>query len=311
MDNKLHQEAVKDATRAKFRGKRKIRSRYIPLYPDSSEREMRRIANGYMKIVTAGVKEALPDVIRVYEQEVRKDSRMDGIRDLRSAIRNGFSKARESIAQKLEEYGLEEKLARTAVTVKNTALNEWKKTVKKTLNVTLLDDYYRDELYRKAIDDWIKVGSDAMHVIPTDLLDKIQQIIEDGYSAGKPVSEIKKEVQHAYSVKRREVVDGAAGSVSTLNYECTRVNQEDAGVREYMWYTRRDARVRPCHASLDGKYFRWDGPPEMWYQTIHEGKVWTGRYCHPGQDYNCRCRAVPRFDIQTLNLPITGGQEGG
>ena len=311
MDNKLHQEAVKDATRAKFRGKRKIRSRYIPLYPDSSEREMRRIANGYMKIVTAGVKEALPDVIRVYEQEVRKDSRMDGIRDLRSAIRNGFSKARESIAQKLEEYGLEEKLARTAVTVKNTALNEWKKTVKKTLNVTLLDDYYRDELYRKAIDDWIKVGSDAMHVIPTDLLDKIQQIIEDGYSAGKPVSEIKKEVQHAYSVKRREVVDGAAGSVSTLNYECTRVNQEDAGVREYMWYTRRDARVRPCHASLDGKYFRWDGPPEMWYQTIHEGKVWTGRYCHTGQDYNCRCRAVPRFDIQTLNLPITGGQEGG
>ena len=311
MDNKLHQEAVKDATRAKFRGKRKIRSRYIPLYPDSSEREMRRIANGYMKIVTAGVKEALPDVIRVYEQEVRKDSRMDGIRDLRSAIRNGFSKARESIAQKLEEYGLEEKLARTAVTVKNTALNEWKKTVKKTLNVTLLDDYYRDELYRKAIDDWIKGGSDAMHVIPTDLLDKIQQIIEDGYSAGKPVSEIKKEVQHAYSVKRREVVDGAAGSVSTLNYECTRVNQEDAGVREYMWYTRRDARVRPCHASLDGKYFRWDGPPEMWYQTIHEGKVWTGRYCHPGQDYNCRCRAVPRFDIQTLNLPIAGGQEGG
>ena len=311
MDNKLHQEAVKDATRAKFRGKRKIRSRYIPLYPDSSEREMRRIANGYMKIVTAGVKEALPDVIRVYEQEVRKDSRMDGIRDLRSAIRNGFSKARESIAQKLEEYGLEEKLARTAVTVKNTALNEWKKTVKKTLNVTLLDDYYRDELYRKAIDEWIKGGSDAMRVIPTDLLDKIQQIIEDGYSAGKPVSEIKKEVQHAYSVKRREVVDGAAGSVSTLNYECTRVNQEDAGVREYMWYTRRDARVRPCHASLDGKYFRWDGPPEMWYQTIHEGKVWTGRYCHPGQDYNCRCRAVPRFDIQTLNLPIAGGQEGG
>lgn len=272
---------------------------------------MRRIANGYMKIVTAGVKEVLPDVIKVYEQEVRNDSRMDGIRDLRSAIRNGFSKARESIAQKLEDYGLEEKLARTAVTVKNTALNEWKKTVKKTLNVTLLDDYYRDELYRKAIDDWIKGGSDAMHVIPTDLLDKIQQIIENGYSAGKPVSEIKKEVQHAYSVKRREVVDGAAGSVSTLNYECTRVNQEDAGVREYMWYTRRDARVRACHASFDGKFFRWDGPPEIWYETKHGGKIWTGRYCHPGEDYNCRCRAVPRFDIQTLNLPIAGGQEGG
>ena len=42
--------------------------------------------------------------------------------------------------------------------------------------------------------------------------------------------------------------------------------------------TRGDGKVRPSHQSNDGKIFSWDNPPP------------TG---HPGEDYNCRCRAEP------------------
>jgi hypothetical protein len=46
----------------------------------------------------------------------------------------------------------------------------------------------------------------------------------------------------------------------------------------YVWETRGDAKVRLSHRRNDGKIFRWDTPPP------------TG---HPGQDYNCRCLALP------------------
>lgn len=46
----------------------------------------------------------------------------------------------------------------------------------------------------------------------------------------------------------------------------------------YVWRTTGDDRVRPSHRKNEGKIFRRDTPPP------------TG---HPGDDYNCRCRAEP------------------
>ena len=47
---------------------------------------------------------------------------------------------------------------------------------------------------------------------------------------------------------------------------------------QYVWETRGDSKVRLSHRRNEGKIFRWDTPPP------------TG---HPGQDYNCRCLALP------------------
>ena len=311
MNNQLHQAAVKQAAKGQFRGNKKIRSRYIPLYPESSERQMRRIANSYMKIITDELKDAVPEILKIYEQQSRKDSRMDGISDLRKAISQRFSKAKDSISKKIEDFSLQDKLDMAAAMIKNTALREWKKTVRKTLKLELLDDYYQDEMYQEAIKQWVSEGSDAMGAVPQDLMEQVKDIIETGFMKGTPASQIRKEIQRAYYMKRTELAHGAAGRVSVLNSECTRINQEDAGVREYMWVTRRDSRVRKCHATLDGRYFRWDNPPEMWYETKAKGRVMTGRHCNPGEDYGCRCSAIPRFDIETINLPISNPQKGG
>ncbi|MFZ4125047.1 MAG: phage minor head protein [Rickettsiales bacterium] len=45
----------------------------------------------------------------------------------------------------------------------------------------------------------------------------------------------------------------------------------------YIWRTAGDGKVRASHAANEGKIFAWDTPPP------------TG---HPGEDYNCRCKAV-------------------
>ena len=59
----------------------------------------------------------------------------------------------------------------------------------------------------------------------------------------------------------------------------TALRHEQLGVREYIWRTRLDERVRPSHALLNGSRQRWDNPPPA-----------TG---HPGYDIQCRCMAVP------------------
>ena len=88
--------------------------------------------------------------------------------------------------------------------------------------------------------------------------------------------------------------------IGTLSADLTRTRQESAGVKEYIWRSSGDERVRACHRELDGKTFRYDDPPAMWYMT-KRGKIYTGRHCNPGEDYQCRCVAKPVFDFNRLN----------
>lgn len=66
-----------------------------------------------------------------------------------------------------------------------------------------------------------------------------------------------------------------------LNGAMTRIRQTNAGVTSYVWSTSNDERVRDTHKELDGQQFDWSSPPEPG---------------HPGEDYQCRCVAIPVID---------------
>ncbi len=51
----------------------------------------------------------------------------------------------------------------------------------------------------------------------------------------------------------------------------------------YIWYSQEDGKVRPAHAANHGKMFGWNSPPPT---------------SHPGEDFNCRCWAMPIGDNQ-------------
>jgi SPP1 gp7 family putative phage head morphogenesis protein len=64
-----------------------------------------------------------------------------------------------------------------------------------------------------------------------------------------------------------------------------RLSLKQAAVTDrYVWRTRRDERVRLSHRMNDGRIFSWSERPD------------TG---HPGEDYNCRCEAIPYVEGQT------------
>lgn len=62
------------------------------------------------------------------------------------------------------------------------------------------------------------------------------------------------------------------------------------GSTKYVWVTSLDERVRPGHAILHNKVFSWGDPPIT--DPI------TGTRCHPGEDNNCRCWALPIINMK-------------
>lgn len=77
----------------------------------------------------------------------------------------------------------------------------------------------------------------------------------------------------------------ARDQVLTLNARITQARHQAAGVHEYTWSTSRDERVRPAHRALDGERIAYAHPPVVDDRT--------GRRAHAGQDFQCRCVAVP------------------
>lgn len=145
---------------------------------------------------------------------------------------------------------------------------------------------------------WVENNVGLIKTIPKESLEKMRGIVLDGYLNGKTTTSIVKEIQRAYSVDRRHAQLLARNQIAKLNGLITQKQQEDAGVEEYTWSTSGDNRVRPSHVRLNGKRFRWDDPP-----VVDEK---TGRRCHPGGDYECRCVALPVFNRNTVDLPMAG-----
>ena len=192
---------------------------------------------------------------------------------------------------------------------KTTSLREWKRAVKETLGIDLMDDYYKGDFYEQALRMWVDSNVEKIKTIPTESLGSMRQIILDGYKQGRTIRDISKDIQEEYNVSKHRAQMFARDQVATLNAQITKMQQQDAGCKRYRWSTSHDARVRDCHRALDGKVFNWNDPPEMWYETKKSGRVYTGRRCNPGEDFLCRCIAIPEFDLDTINVPMKGQED--
>lgn len=304
MNNKVHQEAVKEAVKGKFRGHQPLKSRVTPRYPDSAEREFKRVTNGYMRLLNQTLKEHLPAIMAAYKKERHGDSRFDDARDLDNEVRRELQKVAEELEKKLAAYGLDDLVQKIARLTKSRSLNEWKRVCKETLGIDLMDDYYKADFYEEALRRWVDENILKIKSVPNETLGSMREIILTGFKKGQTIRDISKAIQDAYNVSKHKAQMLARDQVSTLNSQISKLQQQDAGCTKYRWSTSKDSRVRDCHRELDGKTFSWDDPPEMWYETKSAGRVYTGRHCHPGEDYCCRCVAIPVFDIETIDVPM-------
>ena len=296
MDNELRKEAIREQAKKKFKGKQKLVSRVHPHYPERAEREYQRITNAYMLILSRIIKDQLvPEIRKAAKAELDPDYwRRDSEGGLMRRLADAFDKCEKALERETSSFDLTRRIAEVAALTTKLSIKDWKKMVKETVGIDLLDDYYAGEFYEKALAAWTKENVDLIKTVPHETLSRMREIVLNGYRDGRTTTKIVKAIQKAYGTNRRHAQLIARDQMAKLNSDVTQKQQEDAGVKEYVWSTSGDGRVREGHKRLNGKRFRWDDPP------IVDQK--TGRRCHPGKDYECRCVALPVFDIDTLDL---------
>lgn len=291
----------------KFGSHEVLYSRYIPQIPASAEREYVRMTNAYMGILKDALESELSKLKDVYrenlEAEFREKRRVDSwIDTFLLAVLQIFQRIKNRVTGKVAEYCLQRKLERISNLNLRLTTKEWKRAVKSTLGIDIREDYYLGAFYTEKLDVWVRENVDLIRTIPEQTLDKMQEIVYKGFTRGRPTTQMVKDIQQTYQVGRRRAELIARDQTAKLNGQIQQAQQMDAGITEYIWRDCRDQRVRDSHRKLNGKKFRWDAPP-----VVDER---TGRRCHPGQDYQCRCFARPVFNRMTLNLPIAG-EDGG
>jgi SPP1 gp7 family putative phage head morphogenesis protein len=152
--------------------------------------------------------------------------------------------------------------------------------VRRIPGVNALIDQWRD-LNVGLIETGLRSPADGIRLRP--LLNDVSATVEAAHRQGLRVEVLAHDLRERYGVSdsRAELI--ARDQVLKLNGNVNRHRQSAAGVREYIWDTSGDERVRETHLALDGSTQSWDSPPE----------VAPGRFEHPGGDYQCRCIAIP------------------
>ena len=305
MNDEFRKQALQKQVESKFKGKQTLQSRVKPIYPEGAERELQRISWAYLRLVNEVVKKYMPAIRKAAAAERENNRRKDDAGYLMQAIQKSFQSMGEELERKTSSFGLRKKLEDLANLTRKLSIQEWKRTVHETLGLDIMDDYYLGEFYRQALQEWIDQNVSLIKSIPQEALSEMHSIVSQGFKTGATLTSIEKEIRNTYHVKRSSAKLLARDQIAKLNGQLTKQQQTDAGVNEYIWSTSGDSRVRETHKKLDGKKFRWDDPPVV----TPPGK--PVRRCHPGEDYQCRCVALPVFDISTVDVPASGRTKGG
>lgn len=323
MDDDVRKKAFQEKLKKQNNGKSIVEAKYIPRYPDSVERSYLRLVNEYMAIEKQVILKHLPElkqIIREGTEQINADSKKDnekkrkhtrmGKMTIITRLEEFFQKLSNTLQSAFGLFNLHVELDKIASLENKLSVKEWKKVIDKTLGINMLDDYYSGGVYKELLGQWVSDNVDLIRTIPSSSLDAMKEIVYDGYMKGTTTTGIVKAIQKQYGMDKRHAKLVARDQVAKINAAITQYQQKDAGITQYKWSTSKDERVRKGdkkangiidpmgdnHARLEGKIFRWDTPP------LVDRK--RGRACHPGQDYQCRCCAIPVFDINTLDLPV-------
>lgn len=134
------------------------------------------------------------------------------------------------------------------------------------------------EAYTDNLDKYIKEWHDQAIL---RLREKVSENVEAGFRAENLIDIIKLE----RGVSQRKAIFLAKQETSLMTASYREIRYKDIGVQKYVWSTSHDERVREDHKILNGHVFDFDHPP------VTNQK--TGAKNNPGEDYGCRCVAIP------------------
>lgn len=255
------------------RKKLKKPQKWLP--PINLERQYDRLLRQLVKKLISEVKRGLiPELSSIFKETKSsyKDSkRSDDMLDILTAI---IRFIKENLSSQIQLTIAEmEEIARE---VSNFNENQFQKVNNSVFGIDIFID---QPFLKEQLELFSRQNVQLIKSIPEDSLDQMTADIERGLQEGKSFKDVSKEIQKRFDISKKRAKLIARDQITKLNSNLTRLRQESAGIKQYIWQTSGDERVRATHKANNGKKFSWDKPPEK-----------TG---HPGTDINCRCVAIP------------------
>lgn len=296
MNDLAYRTALQEKIRRKFYGHDTLKSKHTPQYAMSAERQYSQtFANLYRRFDKI-VLRWLPKILKAIEKEQNQNLRTDDAVGLMQLIDLYLTKMMNDLKteEEQEEDGsnLEEQIKAAAYLIRGVVNRGWSKAVERTLGVQVIPEYYDESFYRELLERWFRENMGMISSIPQELVQQIRDTLWEDITQNTATDQMVKHIQHTCKVSQSKAKFIARDQVGKLQSRLTMQQQKDAGVREYIWSSKNDSKVRNQHRKLNGKKFSWDSPP------ISDPK--TGRRCHPGEDYGCRCVALPVFNKNVI-----------
>ena len=142
----------------------------------------------------------------------------------------------------------------------------------------------------KAARELIAKQVDLITGIPRNTAEKIQKWAREAHVSGYRDEWLVKKIMAESDMTKERATLIARTEISRSQAVLERMRNVKDGITHYIWSTSGDEDVRPEHAKLEGKKFRYDSPPFIPGEGNH----------HPGEFPNCRCIAYPVIDLKVL-----------
>lgn len=134
-----------------------------------------------------------------------------------------------------------------------------------------------------AIDAYRAANVARIKSIAQERLWEFSDLLDEAEAGGWRVERLAKAIREQFDVSRSKAKLLAKDQTLKLGAAITKERQTQSGITRYIWSTSGDERVREGHRDLDGTVQSWDDPPD----------TGDGERNHPGEDYQCRCVAIP------------------
>jgi SPP1 gp7 family putative phage head morphogenesis protein len=213
---------------------------------------------------------------------------------MREAVRLSESRLTDKF-RRIDEYLVKLQPEIIAQSVKvadlfDTALLKVDKDIAHTLRKITIPAQLTPEQRRKIAAEW----QDNMELWIKDWSAKeivnLRKDVQKHIFAGNRYEHMIKTIKTSYGVSENKAKFLARQETNLLMSKFKETRYAAAGVKEYRWQTvvgSPNHPVRPAHKSLNGKIFAFDNPP------VTTAPDEPARRNNPGEDYNCRCTAIP------------------
>jgi uncharacterized protein with gpF-like domain len=182
------------------------------------------------------------------------------------------------------------------------------KAIRDSLGVDIAPYLTRDGRIGKVIGQKLLDNVNLIETIPATYFQGIADRVAENWQTGGRWENLVEALARNDDVAMTRAKVIARDQTSKMNAAFNQVRQTDVGIEEYEWQTSNDERVRgdPAgkypdaesdHFSLNGTRHRW-GKPGPCAGTI------DGAPCHPGEDVECRCNAVPYINLDAIEAQM-------